>query len=88
MAVNFEEPRVPLSMKVPGIGAGPVSRFFISLGLARTPREARIVMVAVACIAFAASVYFFVAGNSSPTPLSQAERDSVQQELDSVVRRR
>ena len=88
MGVNFEEPHVPLSMKVPGITAGPVSNFFISLGLARSPKEARVVMIVVACIAFAASVYFFFAWNSAPAPLTQEEREAVRAELDSVVRRR
>lgn len=85
MAVNFEEPQVPLAMKLPGISAGPVSRFFISLGLARTPKDARMVMLVFACIAFAASVYFLTLRTSTSVTLTPEEKAQVQQELDSVV---
>ena len=85
MAVNFEEPQVPLSMKLPVVPAGVVSRFFMSLGLARTPQGARIAMLIFVVIVLAVSMYILVTRNSSSVTLTPEEKAQVQQELDSVV---
>lgn len=78
MAVQFDEPTVPLSMKLPAERAGSLTRFFISIGLAKTTRDAQIVMVTIAVLMFAGAAYLFftsaIAPKSAPlTPEQQRQ---------------
>jgi hypothetical protein len=82
MAVQFEEEAVPLAMKMPEPQTGSVTKFFISLGLAKTARDAQVIMVIVAAILLGVAAYIFIIFTLTPTtkPLTQEELQQVLQE--------
>ena len=85
MAVQFEEPQVPLSMKVAQPAVGSVTRLVMSLGLAKTARDAQIVMIVLAVLMLAGAMFvFFSLSTPSNKSLSQEELQQVLQ--DGIIR--
>jgi hypothetical protein len=87
MGVDFEEQVVPVEMKIIENPGGAVTRAFISMGIAHTPKDARIVMIIVALIALTGSGYVaYGALNKKTPPLTDQQKQVIKIQLDSVVR--
>jgi hypothetical protein len=80
MAVQFDEQAVPVSMKMPVERAGAITRFFLSTGVAKSARDAQIIMVVIAVLLIAGAAYIVSASSvfkPSTTPLTPQQLQEV-----------
>ena len=78
-SVQFEEQQVPLAMRVVEPKSGAVTRLVIALHLARTVRDAQIVMIILGILFLGVSVYIlfkplFSGGGIREVPVTEREQ--------------
>jgi hypothetical protein len=82
MAVEFEEQSVPVSMKMPVERSGAVTKFFLSIGLAKNVRDAQIIMTVVAVLMIAIAAYIVFTSSAFRSAAPSLTPQQLQQVLD------